>query len=213
MVNAANVDAIGGRVRWDMSPSSEVAAFADAIASVRAGQNSGAPTRLAQAATPAMPGAGPFPVVPGITPGSFENGEWTNHAVKGTVGLIKWIGSLLQQHASPSPAAPVYDEAGLKVSPRALNMQPPGDCTPKEHGDLQDDVDNTCKRPRTCVGDMSLADMQQMSERNRECAQARDKINKTCFAGGDDKHRNEATRAWRSLAYCERMISKTFPAH
>lgn len=212
MVNAANFDPTGGRVMGDTPPSSEAVDFADTIASVKAGQNSGAPIQLAQAATPTMPGAGPFPVVPGITPGSFENGEWTKHTIDGHVGLFKWIGSLLQQHGPP-PAAPVYDDAGLRVSPRAMNMKPPGDCTPKESGDLQDNVNNLCKRPRACFTDMSLAEMQQMSERNRECAQARDRVNKICYAGGDLNHRNEAIRAWRSLADCESMISKTFPFH
>ena len=76
MVNAANIDMPPDRVMWDAPPSNEAVDFANTMASVAAGQNSGPPIRLAQAATPVAPGgAGPLPIVPGIMPGSFENGE------------------------------------------------------------------------------------------------------------------------------------------
>ena len=86
----------------DAPPSSEAVDFANTMASVAASQNSSALIRLVQAAAPVAPdGAGPLPIVPGIMPGSFENGEWTKNAVHGLVGLSNWMGGLF--HSSPPP--------------------------------------------------------------------------------------------------------------
>lgn len=45
-----------------------------------------------------------------------------------------------------------------------------------------------------------------MRENNRECAMARDLINKKCFAGGAANHRNEALEAWANVAKCEGLL-------
>lgn len=46
----------------------------------------------------------------------------------------------------------------------------------------------------------------QMQQNNRECAMARDLINKKCFAGGDANHRNEALEAWANVVKCEGLL-------
>ncbi len=43
-------------------------------------------------------------------------------------------------------------------------------------------------------------------EQNRACALARDKRNMTCFAGGDQSHRDEAVSAWNGIARCENLV-------
>ncbi|MCW5155629.1 hypothetical protein [Burkholderia cenocepacia] len=85
-------------------------------------------------------------------------------------------------------------------------MQPPGNCSPGEHRRLQDEVNRACKRPRACKANMDQPTILQMRENNRECAMARDLINKKCFAGGDANHRNEALEAWANVAKCEGLL-------
>jgi type VI secretion system secreted protein VgrG len=111
-----------------------------------------------------------------------------------------------------TPAAPqsassaaIHDRAGLRVSPRAMSMKPPGDCTPNQHQRMQREVRRACDQPRRCIPGMTPAELLTRMERNRECAMARDIINKTCFAGGDLDHRNEAIRAWGLVARCESL--------
>lgn len=55
-------------------------------------------------------------------------------------------------------------------------------------------------------GNMDQPTVLQMRENNRECAMARDLINKKCFAGGDANHRNEALEAWANVAKCEGLL-------
>ena len=101
--------------------------------------------------------------------------------------------------------APSYDKAGLLVSPKAC-IPPPGNCDPGKWKQLQDEVNSTCKVPRQCVAGMSRAELLSRQEISRSCAVARDKINKMCFAGGDQSHRDEAINAWRGVARCEALV-------
>ena len=106
---------------------------------------------------------------------------------------------------SSSPA-PTLDKAGARPSPAAENMPSPGNCGPGEHKNLQDEVNGWCKpfsTPMKCVPGMAPAVRAAIAESNRQCGMARDKINKTCFAGGDVDHRNQAIDAWRRYADCQ----------
>jgi len=101
------------------------------------------------------------------------------------------------------------DEAGNKVIPLAITLTPPGNCGPGQHRNLQDEVDSSCSQPRSCRNPfLSESAILDRLANGRACGAARDKINKTCFAGGDTDHRNEALRAWKTFARCE---SKLWP--
>ncbi|MGS0892895.1 type VI secretion system tip protein TssI/VgrG [Burkholderia stagnalis] len=117
------------------------------------------------------------------------------------VGTLAGIGVFVWMTSSTSS-----DKAGNKVSPIADTIQPPGNCSPGEHRRLQDEVNRACKRPRACKANMDQPTVLQMRENNRECAMARDLINKKCFAGGDANHRNEALEAWANVAKCEGLL-------
>lgn len=45
-------------------------------------------------------------------------------------------------------------------------------------------------------------------EKQRACAIARDRMNKTCFAGRDRKHRDQAIDAWQGVTRCEYWLSR-----
>ncbi len=100
----------------------------------------------------------------------------------------------------------ILDNADLKVSPIAETLQPPGNCGEKQQKRLQNEVDRTCKQPRSCRSNMTRLQLLGRLENNRACAIARDRVNKICFAGGDKGHRDAAIDAWRSVAGCERLL-------
>ena len=113
-----------------------------------------------------------------------------------TVGVVAWMLS-----------STTTDKAGNKVSPIADTMQPPGTCSPGEHRRLQDEVDRACKgEKRSCRANMDNATILMMRQRNVRCAIARDLMNGKCFAGGDAIHRNEAIKAWESVAKCDGLL-------
>nr|WP_279338285.1 hypothetical protein [Solimicrobium silvestre] len=85
-------------------------------------------------------------------------------------------------------------------------MPPPGDCHPQDQQRMQDTVNNSCKRPRSCKPGMDGVELEIMKENSRECAMARDEINKICFKGGDQGHRDAAIDAWQGVARCEGMM-------
>jgi len=98
------------------------------------------------------------------------------------------------------------DKAGLKVSPIAERLTPPGNCGEKQQKNLQNEVNNSCKRPRSCRNSMSTDQLLDRMENNRACATARDRINKICFSGGDKGHRDAAIDAWSSVVSCEKAL-------
>ncbi|WP_367304944.1 hypothetical protein [Burkholderia multivorans] len=80
-------------------------------------------------------------------------------------------------------------------------------CSPGEHRTLQDEVDQACKGgKRSCTANMDNATILMMRQRNVRCAMARDLMNGKCFAGGDVAHRNEAIKAWESVAKCDGLL-------
>jgi hypothetical protein len=114
--------------------------------------------------------------------------------------------SLFPSPSTSSPPSCLVDKAGRKVSPTAQTMPPPGNCGPQEQQRMQDSVNNSCKRPRSCKPGMMNVDLYIMRENARECAMARDVINNRCFMGGDQGHRDAAIDAWRGVANCDGMI-------
>ncbi len=135
------------------------------------------------------------------SPGTGDDGSQPSWA--------RQIAILLSGETAPPPAtpAPVYDKAGLLVSPQAC-VGPPGNCDPGKHRQLQDDVDAQCGVPRRCVGGMTRTELTNSLQQHRSCAIARDKINKTCFAGGDKNHRDQAIGEWEGVARCETFLGR-----
>jgi len=118
------------------------------------------------------------------------------------VGLGTWA---LAKALSPISSSAVTDKAGGKVSAIAQDMPPPGNCSNDEQSKLQSEVNNLCKQTgatMSCRGLDTSYDRFIIAEANRQCALARDKINKKCFAGGDETHRNQAIDAWKRYAEC-----------
>ncbi len=80
-----------------------------------------------------------------------------------------------------------------------------GNCSEDQHRKLQNEVDYACSKPRACNGNMSKSEMSIMAQRNLECAWARDNINKTCFGGGDEGHKQAHDEAMNAYNNCVRM--------
>jgi Novel toxin 16 len=120
------------------------------------------------------------------------------------------ITTLLSDQTAPaqSTPAPIYDKAGLLISPKAC-IRAPGYCDPNDHQNLQNEVDQACGQPRRCVSGMARSDLLTSIDRFRACGAARDKINKKCFAGGDKVHRDQAIGQWEGLANCENILGRT----
>jgi RHS repeat-associated protein len=102
-------------------------------------------------------------------------------------------------------SCPVVDKAWRKVNQVAQTMPPPGDCSPWEKDRLQNEVNMACKRPRACNPSMDQMELILRANNNRQCANARDQINRLCYRGGDVNHRNAAIDAWGSLAKCDEL--------
>jgi type VI secretion system secreted protein VgrG len=82
-----------------------------------------------------------------------------------------------------------------------------GDCTEEEHRRLQDEVNERCKDvKRACEKGMRCEETKSKMRRNEKCAQARERINKKCFKGGDAGHRRAAQEARRAQENCRQLI-------
>ena len=88
-------------------------------------------------------------------------------------------------------------------------LQPPGDCTPAQHRALQDDVNNKCKsQKRSCKGVSDCATLLENTNKNWNCAIARELVADTCFRGGDKGHRDAIVDALTAAAYCEKQFNE-----
>ena len=102
----------------------------------------------------------------------------------------------------------IIDKYGLPIS-RSCPV-PPGDCEPGEHRKLQDDVEFYYNQPRRCEYNMSSGEMLMRTIDANLCAIARTKINKTCFRGGNQTHREEENNAYDVLANCQSLMKRVF---
>jgi hypothetical protein len=99
--------------------------------------------------------------------------------------------------------------AALVGPAAAVDLPPPGDCTPEQHRALQDDVDAKCSVPRRCDRTQDCATLQSNYDKLLACASARDTINVTCFRGGNPTHREAADNERRGAQRCSMiMVSK-----
>ena len=215
---------------WDASPSSDAIDFANTIASVAASQNSGPPIRLAQTATPVAPGgAGPLTIVPGIMPGSFENGEWTKNAVNGLVGLSNWMGGLFHSRPpassdDPSKSAHELNQAQAQAADPARAQQlakarqqlstgqkitPRGFCHDEEYNRLNVAVDRACNGVQACSPLDSTQMLPAKAFAFKQCALARSEREDQCFKGGDGGHREQIRNFWRGHDICQTFLGLT----
>jgi hypothetical protein len=86
------------------------------------------------------------------------------------------------------------------------SMKAPGDCTPEEHGQLQDAVRLECRIPSKCIFLQSCAVLRANWLQAQRCLHARATIMNKCFRGGDEPHRQAlrntqagADKCWRYM--------------
>jgi YD repeat-containing protein len=119
------------------------------------------------------------------------------------------VGVLSIGDLGSSSSGRTYDKAGLLVSPKACGLKPPGNCEQKEWEDLEKDVTSKCDVvERSCKGDTLKPDLPVFRDRQRACAEAREKLNRQCFFGGNKGHRDGAHEAWEGYAKCIYWMSK-----
>jgi RHS repeat-associated protein len=102
--------------------------------------------------------------------------------------------------AWPFPSSGAEADGGTGQS--AGRLAPPGKCSQTQHRRLQDEVDAACQIPRSCDPSQDCPQLLDNYYKNIRCAQARDEINSTCFAGGDAGHRKAATDARNAANRC-----------
>jgi RHS repeat-associated protein len=91
----------------------------------------------------------------------------------------------------------------IPVIKKAFSPADPGDCVPKLHRELQDRVNNSCKRPRTCNQRLdTVITASQNISKSSECIDARRLINNLCYRGGDDEHKQAITDAQAVIDDC-----------
>ena len=83
-----------------------------------------------------------------------------------------------------------------------------GDCSSSFRTYLQSEVNRTCKPdPGQCKPGESCSSMRDKCAKHTECAEARKKINNTCFRGGNDGHRFEYNKRKKMADDCKGLIA------
>lgn len=91
--------------------------------------------------------------------------------------------------------------------PCGSGSQTCGECSPPEHAYLQLLVNVFCKSgKRRCHPGKDFVTLSQNHHKNLQCAIARDRINKRCFAGGDEGHQIAAAQEWQAVSNCEELL-------
>nr|WP_241681876.1 RHS repeat-associated core domain-containing protein [Cyanobacterium aponinum] len=86
------------------------------------------------------------------------------------------------------------------------SLNPPGDCTPSEHFRLQKDVDKKCSTSRKCTVNDTPQQIHQKIGLIAECLKARVKINRKCFKGGDQTHRDQEQQEVNAMTKCYKQL-------
>ena len=148
-----------------------------------------------------------------------------------SVSISRWIlGIIATDTATPDPsdvAVPKWVAYGIasaiaggviyfarnktvitdKTNIGSISNTPRNNCSKSYHRYLQNQVNLFCKpNPGNCrVGD-SYDTMIFKLKRHESCANARRKINKTCFNGGDRNHQYEYTFRRQQAEMCKGLI-------
>ena len=83
-----------------------------------------------------------------------------------------------------------------------------GNCTPKEFNELEAIKEEKCSGSGriSCSRFLSEEEIGRRTEILEQCAIARTTINNKCFAGGDENHRKEASKYWKSYTDCFEIL-------
>jgi len=105
---------------------------------------------------------------------------------------------------------PLPPEGAERLGPDGGVVPPiPGDCTAEQHRALQDAVNAACKGPpRKCNKTQDCATLRRNYEQNLTCVHAREKINSTCFRGGDLTQRVKLEEERKPAADCAKLIDE-----
>jgi RHS repeat-associated protein len=85
------------------------------------------------------------------------------------------------------------------------------DCTSDRRYQLQQEVVARCRPLTKCDSPMDSQSAMAMAGKWRDCADARDRINKECYRGGNPTHRAEASNARRQAWNCLEVAFKNRP--
>ncbi len=129
----------------------------------------------------------------------FMNTDPTGQAHTTVIRPIPVPPSILPGARSNLPFSPIPNSGSSACPP------PPGDCDPDQHRNLQDEVDGACKRERACKGNMDSGTLLTRQIMNESCMRARNNINRLCFRGGDQNHRDQATEAGNAINRCRQL--------
>ncbi|WP_392405380.1 hypothetical protein ACF3OJ_07995 [Cardiobacterium hominis] len=83
-----------------------------------------------------------------------------------------------------------------------------GNCTPKEFNELEAIKEEKCSGSGriSCSRFLSEEEIGRRTKILEQCALARTTINNKCFAGGDENHRKEASKYWKSYTDCFEIL-------
>jgi Novel toxin 16 len=101
-----------------------------------------------------------------------------------------------------------WAQTKIKPIPGTYIPPAPGDCPPDQHSDLQDRVDNSCQNSASCNSTMSKAILQQNISTHSQCIDARNRINNTCFRGGDSGHNQQIQNRVNGLRNCMDWLAR-----
>ena len=129
---------------------------------------------------------------------------------------LQWLA--INWESNKKPLANTNANNQEKISPTAIALSQAhssgkkrgGNCTPEEYNYLERKKHEYCNESGTIScdkGNPSIKELGHRAELAQKCAIARTVINTKCFAGGDERHRIEAQKAWLVYKNCQDRIS------
>jgi len=114
------------------------------------------------------------------------------------------------QRQDPLSSWPEWVNFEQQTTEGAADIKKPGDCSKRQHRWLQDNANKWCKRPfgkgvnlkPSCSKTDSCGALRAKAQAAYNCWHFRNKVNTTCFRGGDAKHRRKAAEALKRMATC-----------
>ena len=95
-----------------------------------------------------------------------------------------------------------------KVKPREKSETDPGECSPKRHRQLQNEVNRTKDNKRGCKKAQSCEELKINLKSMNEHAKARRTINNECYRGGDAGHKKAFIETMKGIKTCEKLIAE-----
>lgn len=147
------------------------------------------------------------------------------NAQAGQPEAIAAIGSVADEQVTPQWLATQWERnkrplaktnGQQNVSPTAIALSQAhrsgrkygGNCTPKEFNELEAIKEEKCSESGriSCSRFLSEEEIGRRTKILEQCALARTTINNKCFAGGDENHRKEASKYWKSYTDCFKIL-------